>query len=74
MPSEVALMAATLAWESLQETDPNGQKTASIQRAMVPGGWLVRDVVAKGSLVFVPDQSHAWGAPPTRTREIEFEG
>ena len=65
-------MAATLAWESVQETDPSGQKTAGIQRATVPGGWLVRDVAAKGSLVFVPDPTHAWGAPPTRAREIDF--
>jgi len=40
----------------------------------VPGGWLVRDVGAKSNLVFVPDEGHAWGAPPTRTREIDFEG
>ena len=67
-------MAATLAWESVQETDPNGQKTSSVQRASVPGGWLVRDFVAKGNMVFVPDEGHVWGTPPTRSREIEFEG
>lgn len=67
-------MAATLAWEGVQETDPNGQKTTSIQRASVPGGWLVRDTGAKSNLVFVPDEGHLWGAPPTRTREIDFEG
>jgi hypothetical protein len=67
-------MAATLAWESVEESDPKGQKSTGIQRALVPGGWLVRDAAAKANLVFVPDQTHAWGAPPTRSREIEFEG
>ena len=64
-------MAATLAWESVQETDPSGQRVTSVVRALVPGGWLVRDVAAK-TLVFLPDATHAWGAPPTRTREIDF--
>ena len=67
-------MAATLAWESVQETDPAGQKTATIQRASVPGGWLVRDTSAKGNLIFLPDEGHVWGAPVNRAREIEFEG
>ena len=67
-------MAATLAWESVEESDPKGQKTTGIQRALVPGGWLVRDAAARGTLVFLPDPGHVWGAPPTRSREIEFEG
>jgi hypothetical protein len=65
-------MSATLAWETVEETDPKGQKTTSVQRASVPGGWLLRDAAARGALVFVPDPTHSWGAPITRGREIDF--
>ena len=65
-------MAATLMWEVVPETDPSGQKTTTVQRASVPGGWLLRDAAARGSLVFLPDPTHAWGAPSTRGREIDF--
>ena len=67
-------MAATLAWENVQETDSTGQKSSSIQRASVPGGWLLRDLAARGHLLFIPDEHHTWGAPVNRGREIEFEG
>jgi hypothetical protein len=65
-------MAAVLAWETVQEKDPGGSKPGSLQRASVPGGWLLRDMAAKGSLVFIPDPSHSWGAPDTKGREIDF--
>jgi hypothetical protein len=65
-------MTAVLAWETVEETDPTGQKTTSVQRASVPGGWLLRDANVRGALVFVPDATHSWGAPITRGREIDF--
>lgn len=65
-------MAAVLAWEAVQETGPDGAKAGTLQRAPVPGGWLLRDPAARGSLVFIPDATHAWGAPATRGREIDF--
>jgi hypothetical protein len=65
-------MAATLTWETIEETAPGGQKGGSMQRASVPGGWLVRDAAARGTLVFIADASHTWGAPDTRGREIDF--
>jgi hypothetical protein len=68
-------MSAVLAWEAVQETGVDGAKVAGgggLQRASVPGGWLVRDAAARGTLVFVPDPTHSWGAPATRGREIDF--
>ena len=66
-------MAAVLAWETVEEKDQGKPKPGSLQRASVPGGWLLRDATAKGSLVFIPDPMHAWGAPDTRGREIDFD-
>jgi hypothetical protein len=43
-----------------------------VQRASVPGGWLLRDGAAPGALVFLPDPHHGWGAPDVRGREIDF--
>jgi hypothetical protein len=67
-------MAAVLAWEAVQEKTAGGPGAGSLQRASVPGGWLLRDVAgtASGNLVFLPDPTHSWGAPDTRGREIDF--
>lgn len=65
-------MNATLAWETLDETDPKGHATTTVVRAVVPGGWLIRSVAGGAALVFVPDPTHAWGAHAGREREIDF--
>ncbi len=64
-------MAAVLTWEAVQETG-SGARPGTLQRASVPGGWLLRDTAGASSLVFLADPMHAWGAPDTRGREIDF--
>jgi hypothetical protein len=65
-------MPVVLAWEIVAEKDPGGTRPGTLQRASVPGGWLLRDTAARGSLLFIADPAHAWGAPDTHGREIDF--
>jgi hypothetical protein len=49
---------AKLVWEMI-EADPSYRK---IERAKVPGGWLIRMEVGDsgGGITFVPDPNHEW--------------
>jgi len=48
---------AKLAWERI-EAEPSYRK---IERAKVPGGWLIRmEVGESGGITFVPDPNHEW--------------
>jgi hypothetical protein len=49
---------AQLVWEMI-EAEPSYRK---IERAKVPGGWLVRMEVGDsgGGITFVPDPNHEW--------------
>jgi hypothetical protein len=49
---------AKLVWEMI-EAEPSYRK---IERAKVPGGWLIRMEVGDsgGGITFVPDPSHEW--------------
>jgi len=48
---------AKLAWEMI-EGEPYYRK---IERAKVPGGWLIRmEVGDGGGITFVPDPNHEW--------------
>jgi len=56
IPWEVEDMAK-LVWEMV-EAEPSYRK---IERAKVPGGWLVRmEVGDSGGITFVPDPNHDW--------------
>jgi hypothetical protein len=46
-----------LFWEMV-EAEPSYRK---IERAKVPGGWLIRmEVAGGGGITFVPDPNHEW--------------
>ena len=48
---------AKLVWEMV-DADPSYRK---IERAKVPGGWLIRmEVGDSGGITFVPDPNHEW--------------
>jgi hypothetical protein len=48
---------AKLLWEMI-EAEPSYRK---IERAIVPGGWLIRmEVGDGGGIIFVPDPNHEW--------------
>jgi hypothetical protein len=48
---------AKLFWEMI-EAEPSYRK---IERAKVPGGWLIRmEVGDSGGITFVPDPNHEW--------------
>ena len=52
--SEMALV-----WEKVESKDPFGHYV-DVERARVPGGWLVAVTESETSITFYPDPNHEW--------------
>ena len=57
-------MSVLLDWEVVQEMGSNGKTATQYERAKVPGGWLLRDIMLAGKAppIFLPDDGHGWGS------------
>ena len=53
---------AQLKWEEIDQTGNFISPIRDIERAKVPGGWLVRTQLGNdgGGLTFIPDPNHSW--------------
>ena len=52
---------ADLRWEKIKQTGGTITDYAPLERAKVPGGWLVRTALYDGGgLTFVPDPDYFW--------------